>query len=239
MSENVHTPAEQDRIAALKEYEILDSISEQEYDDITALASLICQTPVSLISLIDDSRQWFKSNHGLSVRETPRDFAFCTHTILNPSQVFVVPDSREDARFADNPLVTGDPHVIFYAGAPLIDSNGFALGSLCVIDHTPKSLSETQLSALQILAKNVVNLIENRKVQRSMKVLQKVLELRHQETEDMRECIQGLISDNLYPALMDARAMSGNIQDRTKDALTAKLDVALETTQRIQKEVQE
>lgn len=215
------------RVNSLKEYNILDSISEQEYDDITRLASEICQTPISLISLIDDSRQWFKSHHGLAIRETPKEFAFCTHTIKDPSKVFVVPDSRADVRFSANPLVTGDPNVIFYAGAPLIDSNGYALGSLCVIDQTPKSLSQNQLAALQTLAKNVVTLIENRKFQRTMRILQKVLEDRHQETEDMRLRIEKSLSADLNPVLIRAKSISGEIEDVRKMELVSQLDLAL------------
>ncbi|MVM29112.1 GAF domain-containing protein [Spirosoma sp. HMF4905] len=129
----------------------------------THLASQICQTPISLISLVDDKRQWFKSNHGLDVRETPREFSFCAHAIINPQETLIVPDSRLDERFAENPLVTGEPHVIFYAGAPLVDADGFPLGSLCVIDDKPKQLSQLQLTALQTLAKQVVNLLTLRK----------------------------------------------------------------------------
>ena len=170
---------EAERVAALKAYGILDSLPEQEYDDLTKLASEICQTPISLISLLDDKRQWFKSNRGLMVRETPIEFAFCSHTILDPEKILVVTDSRNDERFSDNPLVTGDPYVIFYAGVPLVDSNGIALGSLCVIDNKPKQLSESQLSALSILGKQVVNLLELRKANRDLTEAKNLLEQRN------------------------------------------------------------
>jgi signal transduction histidine kinase len=169
------SPDGNNRVAALKSYEILDSLPEKEYDDLARLASEICQTPISLISLLDDKRQWFKSNHGLDVRETPIEYAFCSHAIINPDEILIVEDSRKDQRFAGNPLVTGDPHVIFYAGVPLVDSRGFALGSLCVIDHTAKQLSDSQLSALKILGKQVVNLIELRKVNRDLIAAHQVL----------------------------------------------------------------
>ncbi|SFE73378.1 PAS domain-containing protein [Spirosoma endophyticum] len=162
-------PEENNRLDALDSYDILDTLPEQEYDELTQLASQICQTPIALISLVDDKRQWFKSNHGLTVRETPRAYSFCAHAIINPSETLIVPDSREDSRFAQNPLVTGDPYVIFYAGVPLVDENGFALGSLCVIDNTPKQLSQAQLSALKILAKQVVNLLTLRKQNKALK----------------------------------------------------------------------
>src|SRR5687768_8051418 len=109
------------RLEALAEYNILDSLPEKDYDDITRLASEICQTPISLVSLIDAKRQWFKSSHGMEASETSREFAFCGHAILHPEEIFIVPDSREDKRFAENPFVTGDPNVIFYAGVPLVN----------------------------------------------------------------------------------------------------------------------
>ena len=183
-------PEKDERLNALKSYDILDSLPEADYDDITRLASEICQTPISLISLIDDTRQWFKSNHGLDVRETPREYAFCSHTIANPFEILVVPDSREDQRFAGNPLVTGDPHVIFYAGVPLVDTNGFALGSLCVIDHSAKQLNPLQLSALKILARQIVNLLELRKSNKALTTIKRLLEQRNTELDQMADIVK-------------------------------------------------
>ncbi|MFD1139894.1 PAS domain-containing protein [Larkinella insperata] len=154
---------ENNRLAALKSYDILDSLPEQDYEDITLLAAQICQAPIALISLVDEGRQWFKSNHGLDIRETPRNHSFCAQAINNPTQTLVVPDARQDQRFADNPLVAGDPHIVFYAGAPLVDENGFALGSLCVIDQQPRQLTPSQLTALQALSRQVVRLLELRR----------------------------------------------------------------------------
>ena len=176
---------EDNRVAALKSYLILDTIEEEDYDNLTSLASEICQTPISLISLLDDKRQWFKSHHGLDVRETPKEFAFCSHAIIDPEQIMVVTDSRQDARFANNPLVTGDPHVIFYAGVPLVDSDGFALGSLCVIDHAAKQLSESQLAALKILAKQVVNLIELRRSNAELQAAKVIMEERNKQLDEI------------------------------------------------------
>ncbi|GAB3335149.1 hypothetical protein GCM10027299_43910 [Larkinella ripae] len=170
---------------------------EKDYDDLTRLASGICQTPISLISLIDDKRQWFKSNHGLQVRETPREFAFCTHAIINPNETLIVQDSRNDERFSGNPLVTGDPYVIFYAGVPLVDSNGYPLGSLCVIDQTPKQLRPDQLAALQILAKQVVHLLGLRKTNKALTTVKRHLENRNRELDELVERVNNEIAPRL------------------------------------------
>lgn len=154
---------EQERLKDLDSYSILDTFPEEDYDNLTAIAAQICGTPISLVSLVDDKRQWFKSHHGLSASETPREYAFCAHAIHDKENFFIVQDARIDERFHDNPLVTGEPHVIFYAGIPLVSDEGFPLGTLCVIDHEPKLLSEGQLSSLRALSKQVMNLLNLRK----------------------------------------------------------------------------
>ena len=163
-------PQEINRLQALHSYTILDSLPEADYDHITSLAAQICQTPISLISLVDKDRQWIKSAQGLAVRETQRQFSFCAHTILTPYQPLLVPDTRQDSRFATNPFVTGEPHVVFYAGVPLVDADGFALGSLCVLDDKPRQLSEAQLGALQTLTRQVVNLLALRKANHTLQL---------------------------------------------------------------------
>lgn len=154
---------ERARLAALHDYAVLDSAQESSYDDLTLLASQVCDTPIALISLVDSERQWFKSRVGLAAQETPREFAFCAHAIRQPGDVMEVPDAQLDARFAHNPLVTGAPHIRFYAGAPLLTADHHALGTLCVIDEAPRTLTPRQTQLLQALSRQVVQLLELRR----------------------------------------------------------------------------
>ncbi|GGC16206.1 GAF domain-containing sensor histidine kinase [Dyadobacter sediminis] len=154
---------ENSRLIAVKSYDILDSLPEQDYDNITYLAAQFCQTPVSLISFIDDTREWFKSSHGLKLKEVSLSHSIFTHYTLNPSETFIITDLCQDACFAENPLVVYAPHMVFYAATPLIDEDGFVLGSLCVIDNHPRTLSQDQIKTLEILSGQVINLLKLRR----------------------------------------------------------------------------
>ncbi len=150
-----------ERLATLRRYSILDTLPEQSYEDLTALATYVCETPTALISLVDQERQWFKSRVGIGVDETERSVSFCAHTIVHP-EVLVVEDTFLDERFAKNPLVLSGPHIRFYAGAPLVAPNGHVLGTICVIDSKPRTLSAAQVAALQSLSRQVMALLESR-----------------------------------------------------------------------------
>ncbi|QXP58543.1 sensor histidine kinase [Olleya sp. HaHaR_3_96] len=152
---------ELERVSSLQKYKLLDTLPESDFDNITSLVATICDVPISLITLLDADRNFFKSHHGLDLQESPRDISFCGHAILNEDDIFIVEDSRQDIRFKDNPLVNGYK-AIFYAGVPLRDQDGLALGTLCVYDHKPRQLTSLQKKALITISKQVMNLFELR-----------------------------------------------------------------------------
>ena len=135
---------EPERLEDLASFEILDTLPEKPFDVITSIAAQICGTPISLVSLIDEKRQWFKAKTGLDVSETPRELSFCAHAINRPEDLMEVSDASKDKRFFDNPFVEGSPFIRFYAGAPLVSNSGHALGTLCVLDTKPNKLNDDQ-----------------------------------------------------------------------------------------------
>jgi GAF domain-containing protein len=186
-AQSITSSNDRERVEALQKYQILDTEPEQAFDDLTLLASFICKTPIALISLVDEKRQWFKSRIGMKPSETPRDIAFCSVAIQQPD-VMVVPDTLKDERFRDNPFVTSEPKIRFYAGVPLINEDGHALGTLCVIDQRPREMTADQKEALQALSRLVLAQMEFR---RNLILLKEALtERTNDEHERERELLK-------------------------------------------------
>ena len=178
--------AEAERLSILRSYDILDTSPETEYDDIVALAAQICGVPLASITLVDETRQWFKARIGLESTETPRSLSFCAHAIQRPDDLLVVKDARTDPRFSELANVTGAPHIRFYAGAPLVTHDGWALGTLCVIDRQPRELAPEQERALRVLRRHVVNALELRKLVRDQRNVITDLDNTRRSLEDAR-----------------------------------------------------
>jgi len=203
---------EAERLKALKEYNILDTEFEEEFDRITELASLICEVPISLVSLIDENRQWFKSRLGLDAAQTARKISFCQFTIGN-LEMFEVEDAILDERFKKNPLVTGQPGIRFYAGYPLIDPNGHALGTLCVIDTKPNKLNENQQRALIMLANEIVSQIIARKERAELKIAKEVVK----NAEQLKASFLGNISHEVRTPLQGILGITELLENRDID----------------------
>jgi GAF domain-containing protein len=170
------------RLKVLWQYEVLDTVPEEIFDNLTDLAAHICEAPIALITFVDENRQWFKSRVGISARETSRDISFCAHAILQQG-VFIVSDATKDPRFADNPLVTGRHRIRFYAGVPLRSPDGHALGTLCVLDRKPRLLRAGQKRALTLLAGHVVTQLELRRHARELMAAREHCERQGKELE--------------------------------------------------------
>lgn len=168
---------ESKRLEDLYSYDILDTFSEKDYDDITLMASIICEAPVALITFIDKDRQWFKSHRGTDVQGSPLEYAFCSYAIQTPGEAFTVEDFRKDDRFKNNPFVAGEPHIVFYAGVPLVTPNGQGLGTVCVLDVKPRVLTVQQIEALKVLSAQTMNLLQLRKANNDLNKTKEQLEL--------------------------------------------------------------
>lgn len=196
---DINPSEEQRRLDALHSYHILDTAAEKDFDDLTELAAAICNTPIALISLVDVDRQWFKSHYGMEAQQTDRCHSFCSHAIEQPDLLMQVEDASLDPRFSDNPLVTGNPDIRFYAGMPLVDENGYALGSLCVIDRKPCSLSEIQQKALRTLARQVIDKLSLRRKNIELLAANEKLEQANRhltETEEKLKTANAELSDS-------------------------------------------
>ena len=198
------TAAEVLRLEELRSFGVLDSAAEQAYDDVVKLAAFICDTPIALISLVDEDRQWFKARVGMNAMETPRGIAFCAHAITEPDALMEVPNALDDSRFAANPLVTGDLGIRFYAGAPLLTPSGAALGTVCVIDRVPRKLTEAQAEALKALSRQVVQLLALRRANAELELLSRAQSLRQRELEEAQKQLQELNEELSEQTLTDA-----------------------------------
>lgn len=207
---------EQKRLSILNSFNILDTLEEKEYDAITRIAADLCDTPVALVSLIDEDRQWFKSHHGIDATETPRELAFCAHAINTPDTLFIVNDANKDERFYDNPLVTGGPLVQFYAGAPLNTKEGVSIGTLCVIDTKPRAkFTKKQQASLRDLADQVIAQLELRKQNIQQLLINEKLRVKN----DQLQQLSYRLAHDMKTPLLGINSMVGFIKEDYTDLL--------------------
>ncbi len=224
---------EKKRLQALYDYAILDTVSEKEYDAITKIAAQICNVPASLITFLDKDRQWFKSNLGIEIKQTPRALSFCNYTIMDPNRVLVVPDLRADDRFYQNPLVTDKPHAVFYAGAPLITPSGYVLGSICVLDAKVNNLSAAQQEALQGLAQQVTARLE---LQKHIKQLNHVQEKLKGVNKSLKNFAH-IVSHDMKTPLANILLVSRSFKNQYKERFDEKAGQFLDLIDRSAKEL--
>lgn len=205
---------EKSRLAALEELQLINSDPEENYDDITRLASFICNVPVSLITLIGEEKQWFKSKIGTDISEAPREISHCSHALLNPTELMEVQDTRKDIRFAENPYTTSDPKILFYAGMPIKSYNGQPLGTLCVLDTKPNALTPEQKTALKSLAKQVENLFELRRHNLKLEQTSKALKEKNNQLKDFAGTVSHDMKMPLANMIITADILKAKFSDK-------------------------
>jgi len=230
---------EGERLTELRTYDVLDTAPERAFDDLTLIAARIGDVPIALVSLVDENRQWFKSKQGLDASETPRRVAFCAHAILQPESVMVVPDATRDTRFCDNPIVIGEPRVVFYAGAPLVTPSGMALGTLCLIDHKPRSLTEEQLDTISALARQVVSQLELRKRCTELRTLSEKLERSNRELEDFTRVAAHDLQEPLRKMISFSNLLESDLGDELPERAAQDLGYITGAAARMQSLIQD
>lgn len=203
MITSMTTPNEEERLLELYHYDLLDTTNEENFDEIVQLASRICNTPISTVTLVDSHRQWFKAKVGVDASENPRELSFCAHVVADEADIFTVEDASKDERFHDYPNVTGDPHIRFYAGVPLVTRKGHRLGALCVINSKPQNLTEEQSFALRVLGHQVVKLAEQRLQNRYLQNYQKRL----QQQAEMQNKILSIVAHDVRSPLVSLQGI--------------------------------
>jgi K+-sensing histidine kinase KdpD len=216
---------EQKRLAVLREYNILDTGPEKEFEELTILANEICQTPFALISLIDEKRQWFKAGSGLPFSELPRNISICTNTINSPSDPLIISDLRKDKRFRDHPLIKAEPFIVFYAGVPLTNQEGYTLGTICVMDNKTRTLTDAQIESLQILSGQVMNLLELRKVRMGSELIRQELEATHEEFQNFTYVISHDIKSPLSSIVLSSEMLRENFGESIDESNDQLLNV--------------
>ncbi|MAB56501.1 MAG: ATPase [Aequorivita sp.] len=211
------------RLAELKKYNLLDTLSENDFDNITTLIAAICEVPIALITLLDTDRNFFKSHFGLDFNQSPRNISFCAHAILQEQEVFIINDATTDARFKDNPSVTKDG-AVFYAGVPLINPNGFKLGTLCIFDYKSRNLTEVQIISLKSLAKQVVNLFELRKKNNLLIEFQKELQARNERLVNFAH----VVSHDLKSPLANITSLTRMLREENTEKLSPDSEMYLD-----------
>jgi K+-sensing histidine kinase KdpD len=225
MQKSIALKNEQNRLAVLREYNILDTGFEKEFEDLTILANEICQTPFALISFIDEKRQWFKAGTGFPFSELPRNISICANTINSPSVPLIFSDLRKDKHFRDHPLVKAEPFVVFYAGVPLTNREGYTLGTICVMDTRTRTLTDAQIGSLQILSGQVMNLLELRKARIEGELIRQELEANHEELENFTYVISHDIKSPLSSIVLSSEMLRENFGESIDEGSDQLLNV--------------
>lgn len=224
---------EEQRLNALESYHIFDTESEQEFDDLASLASTLCNVPIALITFIGSDRQTFKAHHGTDLTENQREMSFCDYTIALGKEIMIVPDARLDNRFSSNPIVTGDAHISFYAGVPMINEDGFALGTICVYDNKANSISELQVTALKTLAKQVIDKLELRRKVRELEETNQDLLNSNILIQKFASMAAHDIKNPLTNVLLSSQVLKTRYEKQQFEGCLKLIDISISSTQNL------